>query len=873
MGSSCFPAISPGHTPVWRKCRLRTRKPSRVSLVIFPPALTGVAEVPGSQDNKALGRHLAVATGPYRVGLPSPLPEAPNITRTDAPSWSGGGTSPPLVLLGVPAGDHKKAQLQLILTMALVQTLPVPTDHQNTGLEVQHPAIPRSPPSLSAMGSVSSLISGRTYQERQCRASEVTAKCRKPTVGSGPFRQQDGQLRNSSSQEALVNSLPNRKSSSVTGANSNYAYLNEEFVGDWNDNNVTPNSPCSEPEELREDRTINGNIGGPPPKLVPVSGKLEKNIEKTLIRPTAFKPVVPKNRNSVQFLSPRPGCSGGGSAGSLSESQGSLNLLLPVGGSVVCGDKRNSYSGVRNGSSHSGTMSDSGRNSLSSLPTYSTGCSLSQADGTSAHLDPSRGASVHGHSNSDSGRSSSSKSTGSLNGRGQPLSDNGSCGRSPAPAEVEEGMIRELEEKLRERELELQQLRDNLDENEAAICQVYEEKQKRCEMELEDLRQSCSSKLKQASQKAQRAQQVLQLQVFQLQQEKKKLQEDFSQLLQERELLEKKCASIEREQTELGPRLEETKWEVSASRCTSAMVLSIADTRNVLHLVSCPARARSLVDVGIARVWLERFKALYQVCQKSGEISLLKQQLKDLQADVSQKAGDIVSLKAQLREARSELQASQLHIQDLHAANRTRTLELEVCENELQRRKSEAELLREKVGRLEEEATRLRELLNAPTGPNLTMGATPSGHCPGQPLVTTRNLCLPAPVGSGYREDDPFLAYESDEAKAQRQNADTLQSMKHQVERLRAELMYERRRSEDQSENFEEERRVWHEEKEKVIRYQKQLQQNYIQMYRRNRELERAMRELSLELESRELEDFEVHGSEIHFEEITATEI
>ncbi|KAG2467663.1 LOX5 lipoxygenase, partial [Polypterus senegalus] len=28
MGSSCFPAISPSHTPVWRMCRLRTRKPS-----------------------------------------------------------------------------------------------------------------------------------------------------------------------------------------------------------------------------------------------------------------------------------------------------------------------------------------------------------------------------------------------------------------------------------------------------------------------------------------------------------------------------------------------------------------------------------------------------------------------------------------------------------------------------------------------------------------------------------------------------------------------------------------------------------------------------------------------------------------------------
>lgn len=125
-----------------------------------------------------------------------------------------------------------------------------------------------------------------------------------------------------------------------------------------------------------------------------------------------------------------------------------------------------------------------------------------------------------------------------------------------------------------------------------------------------------------------------------------------------------------------------------------------------------------------------------------------------------------------------------------------------------------------------------------------------------------------------------------------------------QVDRLKAELMYERRTSEEHLSRFEDERRVWQEEKEKVetggvglvssqwsalywgsivtvpvsvqvIRYQKQLQQNYIQMYRRNRELERAMRELSLELESRDMEEYEVHSgsNDIHFEEITATEI
>lgn len=50
--------------------------------------------------------------------------------------------------------------------------------------------------------------------------------------------------------------------------------------------------------------------------------------------------------------------------------------------------------------------------------------------------------------------------------------------------------------------------------------------------------------------------------MFQLQQEKRQLQDDFAQLLQEREQLERRCATFEREQRELGPRLEETKWEV-----------------------------------------------------------------------------------------------------------------------------------------------------------------------------------------------------------------------------------------------------------------------------------------------------------------------
>lgn len=189
---------------------------------------------------------------------------------------------------------------------------------------------------------------------------------------------------------------------------------------------------------------------GSSPALPPNSSPLPwQNVEKTLIRPMAFKPVVPKLRSAQTVV--RPG---------LSESQVSLTHLLGAEkpGSLSC---------------RASTLSDSGRNSLSSLPTYSTGCSQHPEVGALPATphgppDPPGGCRP---SNSDSGRSSSSKSTGSLSGRGRPSSESGSCGRSPLPGE-EAMLVRELEDKLREREAELQLLRDSLDENELAICQV-----------------------------------------------------------------------------------------------------------------------------------------------------------------------------------------------------------------------------------------------------------------------------------------------------------------------------------------------------------------------------------------------------------------
>uniref|UniRef100_A0A8C3SMP5 Leucine zipper tumor suppressor 2 n=1 Tax=Chelydra serpentina TaxID=8475 RepID=A0A8C3SMP5_CHESE len=634
--------------------------------------------------------------------------------------------------------------------MAIVQTRPVSIEPASEAA-TQLRAGARSPTSArGAMGSVSSLISGRPCHERPCRAAP------------GPFRQQDGLLQAA----PPLPGLPPPKPCSGAGA-----YASEDFWAEAG----SPVSPCSDAEEPRDDRTRSGNIRGPPPRLVPVSGQLEKNVEKTLIRPTAFKPVVPKGRNSSLpgYVVPRSGAS------AVSESQASLAHLL--GGAAAAGTEKHHSLSCRH-SAHSGTLSDSGRNSLSSQPPEPGSVSVGHLSLDSHSGYPERGSrGLAGPSNSDSGRSSSSKSTGSLSGRGPPSSDGGSCARSPVEGD-EALLLRELEEKLREREAELRHLRESLDENEVAICQVYEEKQKRCEQEMEELRQGYACQVKQAAQKAQRTQQVLQLQIFQLQQEKKQLQEDFAQLLQERELLETRCAAFEREQTELGPRLEETKWEV---------------------------------------------------CQKAGEISLLKQQLKESQAELTQRGTEMLLLRAQLRQARAERQAGEEQALGLQEAARARALELEVCANELQRRKSEAELLREKLGRLEQEAAGLR-------------GARRPPRCPEPP--------------------EPSLLWASDEAKAQRQAAEALQG-------LRAELRQERRRGQEQRAAFEAERLTWQGEKGQVIGYQKQLQHSYIQMYRRNRELEQHLHRLSLELQAQRLDECGLHGAEICFEEITATEI
>ncbi|XP_062273856.1 leucine zipper putative tumor suppressor 3 [Scomber scombrus] len=550
-----------------------------------------------------------------------------------------------------------------------------------------------------------------------------------------------------------------------------------------------------------------------PPKILPVSGKLEQN-NSGLVRPSAFKPVVPKSFHSMQNLVGQAGGAGsegktearsegdgGGESGEVPEA-----LLLDQDSPVRVSRSEGGGNGIE---VVQGGMSDSGRNSLTSLPTYTgsgSGCGppavLGPLSASTSHINRLGmvGAAAgldklekpgyqNGLSASDSGRSSSGKSSSSY----QRLSHLSDAPAPLRPSPSSDDIIQDLEDRLWEKEQEVQHMRRNLDQSEAAIIQVFEEKQRVWERQMDELRQNYASRLQQVTRRAQRSQTALQAQITRLSQDKRRLQEEMAALLAQREELERKCLDYRKEQADILPRLEETKWEV---------------------------------------------------CQKAGEISLLKQQLRESQAEVTQRAGEMVALRGQLKELNAQLREREETMLGLKDSYSTKSLELEKCEGELRRTLSEVSILREKLGVFEAEVLSLKRALNEVSrgaevvvSPNLAAAGLlpPWGivHCPRNPSEPSTNSLTPT--------SDTLLSLQSDEAKAQRQEAGEL---RRQLEQLQAALRLERQQRERQALNFDQERHTWQDEKERVLKYQAQLQLSYVETLQKNQALEKRMSQL-----------------------------
>ncbi|KAG7481160.1 hypothetical protein MATL_G00063750 [Megalops atlanticus] len=621
-----------------------------------------------------------------------------------------------------------------------------------------------------------------------------------------------------------------------------------------------------------------------PPKLLPVSGKLEQN-NAGLVRPSAFKPVVPKSFHSMQNL---VGQSGGGGGGRGAGGGGAPSAPA---------NHREQDSPAAGSGGGQGGLSDSGRNSLTSLPTYagsgsgyapphalpplSASTSHINRLGTAAPLD--QPGYQNGLSASDSGRSSSGKSTSSY----QRLSHLGDAPPPLRPSPSSDDIIQDLEDRLWEKEQEVLHMRRNLDQSEAAIVQVFEEKQRVWEREMEELRQNYAARLQQVSRRAQRMQQALQAQVARLQQDKRRLQDEIATLLAHREELERKCLDYRKEQADILPRLEETKWEV---------------------------------------------------CQKAGEISLLKQQLRESQGEVTQRAGEMVALRGQLKELTVQLREREELVLGLKDSYSSKSLKLEHCEGELKRTLTEVSLLREKLGGFEAEVLGLKQALSELSGGGGVSAVRGGGAGAAWGELPSPHSCSSAPPSAS---PDVLLSLQSDEAKAQRQEAERQEAerreaeqqeaerrekerreadlreaerreaelreaerreselreaerreaelreaerreverrkverqeselqkearqeaerqeaerqeaelqeaadLRRQLERLQGELRLERQQRQRQSLSFAQERHIWQDEKERVLQYQAQLQLSYVETLQRNQALELRMGQL-----------------------------
>lgn len=158
-----------------------------------------------------------------------------------------------------------------------------------------------------------------------------------------------------------------------------------------------------------------------------------------------------------------------------------------------------------------------------------------------------------------------------------------------------------------------------------------------------------------------------------------------------------------------------------------------------------------------------------------------------------------------------------------------------MCQNELQRKKNEADLLREKVGKLEKDIQAMKEDLAMAKEHRLQHPQHPEAHAQ---TVTLENTI--------QGTDSPALGREEENGAHI-----STESLQREVERLKQQLREEKDAQVRLANSFEQERKTWNREKDRVIKYQKQLQINYLHMHKKNQDLERILKELTAELESR----------------------
>lgn len=372
----------------------------------------------------------------------------------------------------------------------------------------------------------------------------------------------------------------------------------------------------------------------------------------------------------------------------------------------------------------------------------------SHGSGSSMHMEYDRSASFSSDCNKPGDRPDSVPSS-----HHSRLSSNHMDGYVQTPSPSDSG-VGELEAMLKEKDAEINVLREVMDKNERAIFQVYEDKKSSWIKEFRDLKDDYEKKLKLQQRKTYKAEQVLNLQVFKLQQEKKQMKEELDKLKSEKEDIAQKCEAYAEETNRLQAQMDDATWQ---GRRPPSDVVDLQNQIDSLH---------------------------NKLTAKSEEALKLQSQLVSLKSDLENKNKQTDQcFKENLSGSMQRLNSSGSDLEP--------DIPLCRCEKQIQ-----TELIK---------------------------GQTPE-----------RETLKPSLICEKDRE---------------------LSAVTEELDKVKLELLVHK-------EEFEKEKEQWLEEKNKVIMYQKQLQLNYVQMFRKNKVLEAEVEQLTLELESRDMKLMALNGGE-----------
>ncbi|CAH1783096.1 unnamed protein product [Owenia fusiformis] len=323
---------------------------------------------------------------------------------------------------------------------------------------------------------------------------------------------------------------------------------------------------------------------GPPPPIAP-SGILSKSPDKGVIKPIAFKPVVPAVRYPTNSSS--------------SPLRHDVKPPTPdTGYNVRYSSPAHKSHDVKS------TSQDDGYGGSQDYSSANRSTSRSNLSNNSVMIDSDRNVSFeNGHPASVPSRYLPRPESYNSSNHSRASNHMESYIHTPSPSDSGVA-VTEFEAMLREKDQEIRNLRETMERNENAIIKTYEEKEQNHLVEVADVRDECEDKVKDEQQRCFKVEQSLLLQMYKLQQEKKDLQENCDKLRKENVEGKQHCDQLETELGEHRTKLDEAKWEM---------------------------------------------------CQKTGEISLLKSQLKDSQDSSSSRSNEVLSLKSQLQDSEYEV--------------------------------------------------------------------------------------------------------------------------------------------------------------------------------------------------------------------------